>query len=78
MPEETEEISRGLFEGFIEALSDKHSQLDLRLQGLTLALGDSRFAVRVSGTVTVAIHMRELTEAEKDAHAASTIARLQA
>ncbi len=78
MPEETEEISRGLFEGFIEALSDKHSQLDLRLQGLTLALGDSRFAVRVSGTVTVAIHMRELTDAEKDAHAAASVARLQA
>lgn len=78
MAEDTEMISRGLFEGFIEALSDKHSQLDVRLQGLTLALGDSRFAVRLSGTVTVAIHMRELTDAEKDAHAATNIARMQA
>ncbi len=77
MPEEAEEISRGLFEGFIEALSDKHSQVDLRLQGLTLSLGDSRFAVRLSGTVTVAIHMRDLTDAEKTAHSAANVARLQ-
>jgi hypothetical protein len=65
-------------EGLIDALSDKHSQLDLRLQGLTLTLGDSRLAVRLSGTVTVAIHMRDLTDAEKDAHATSNIAHIQA
>ena len=78
MAEDTEAISRGVLEGFIEALSDKHSQLDLRLDGLTLALGDSRFAVRLSGTVTVAIHMRDLTGPEKEAHASSNIARMRA
>lgn len=74
----TEEVSRGLVEGIIEALSDKHSQVDLRLQGLTLALGDSRMALRLSGTVTVAVHMRDLTDAEKEAHATATIARARA
>lgn len=77
MPERTEEMSRGLVEGLIEALSDKHSQVDVRLQGLTLTLGDSRLAVRLSGTVTVAVHMRDMTDAEKDAHSTATIARLQ-
>ena len=77
MPERTEEMSRGLVEGLIEALSDKHSQLDLRLQGLTLSFGDSRLALRLSGTISVAIHMRDLTDAEKDAHATTNIAHMQ-
>lgn len=78
MPEESEVISRGLMEGVIEALSDKHSQLDLRLQGLTLALGDTGLALHLSGTVSVAIHMRDLTDGEKSAHAQANIARIQA
>lgn len=77
MTEGSEHVARGLVEGIIDALSDKHSQVDLRLQGLTLALGDSRLALHLSGTVTVAIHMRDLTGPEKEAHAAATIARLQ-
>jgi hypothetical protein len=78
MANESEGLSRGFMEGIIDALSDKHSQLDLRLQGLTLALGDSRLALRLSGTVTVAIHMRDLTDAEKDAHASANIAHIHA
>jgi hypothetical protein len=73
----TEEMSKGLVEGIIDALSDKHSQVDLRLDGLTLSMGDSRLALKLSGTVTVAIHMRDLAPAEKDAHVAANIARLQ-
>ena len=78
MAPESEEMGRGLMEGMIEALANKHSQLDVHLQGLTLAMGDSRLALRVSGTVTIAVHMRELTDAEKEAHAAATIARIHA
>jgi hypothetical protein len=78
MTADSTEMGKGLLEGIIEALSDKHSQVDLRLQGLTLSLGDSRLALRLSGTVTVAVHMRELTEAEKSAHVASNIAKIQA
>lgn len=77
MTEETGEIGKGLMEGLIDALSDKHSQLDIRLEGLTLSMGDSRLALHLSGTVSLAIHLRDLTDAEKDAHAAASIARLQ-
>lgn len=73
MAEETEKISKGLVEGVIDALTDKHSQLDLRLRGLTLSLGDSRLSLRVSGDVTLAVHMRDLTEDEKAAHVASNV-----
>lgn len=77
MTEESGEIGKGLMEGLIEALSDKHGQLDVRLQGLTVSVGDSRLAVRLSGGVSVTIHMRDLSDAEKDAHAAANIARVQ-
>jgi hypothetical protein len=77
MADETAEIGKGLVEGIIGALTDKHSQLDLRLRGLTLSLGDSRLALKLSGDVSVAVHMRDLTEEEKDAHVASNIASIR-
>jgi hypothetical protein len=77
MADETEEVSKGLVEGIIGALTDKHSQLDLRLRGLTLSLGDQRLALKLSGDVTLAVHMRDLTEAEKGAHAASNVANIR-
>jgi hypothetical protein len=77
MADGTEEMSKGLLEGVIDALTDKHSQLDLHLQDITLSLGDRRMALRLSGDVTLAVHMRELTEEEKAAHSSSTVARLR-
>jgi len=78
MADETEDISKGLVEGIIGALTDKHSQLDLRLRGLTLSLGDSRLALKLSGDLSLAVHMRDLTEEEKSAHVASNIASIGA
>jgi len=77
MADETENMGKGLLEGVIEALTDKHSQLDLHLKGLTLSLGDSRLALRLSGDVTVAVHMRDLTDGEKAAHATTNIASMR-
>jgi hypothetical protein len=77
MADETEEISKGLVEGIIGALTDKHSQLDVRLRGLTLSLGESRLSLRLSGDLSLAVHMRDLTEEEKDAHVASNIASIR-
>ncbi|MCW6167442.1 MAG: hypothetical protein LVQ64_03235 [Thermoplasmatales archaeon] len=77
MVDDTEEITKGLVEGVIQGLTDKHSQLDLRLRGLTLSMGDSRLSVRVSGDVIVAVHMRDLTEDEKAAHVASNVASIR-
>lgn len=77
MADETENVARELVEGFIGALSDKHSQLDLNLQGLTLSLGESRLGLRISGSLSVAVHLRDLSDAEKDAHVAANIGRIQ-
>ncbi len=75
--DESEEVSKGLVEGLIEALSDKHSQVDIRLQDLTMNLADSRVGVKVSGAITIAVHMRDLTAPEKEAHVASNLAAIR-
>lgn len=64
-------------EGLIEALSDKHGQLDLRLQNLVVRLAGSRLGLEISGTITVAIHMRDLSEEERQAHIARNVAALK-
>jgi hypothetical protein len=76
MAGDTEQLSKGLVEGIIDALTDKHSQVDLRLRGLALSLGDSSLALKLSGDVSVAVHLRELTSEEKAAHAASNVANI--
>jgi hypothetical protein len=72
-----EEVSKGLLEGVIDALTDKHSQVDLHLRNLTLSLGDSRLAMKLSGDVTLSMHLRDLTDGEKSAHASNVIAALR-
>lgn len=78
MADGTAELTKGLVEGVVEALTDKHNQLDVRLRSLTLSLGDSRLAIRLSGELTVSVHMRDLSEDEKAAHVASNVASIRA
>jgi hypothetical protein len=69
------EMEKGLFEGLIEALADKHSQLDLNFQKVSLRLpGMQQIGVELNGTVTLSVHMRELTDQEKEALAAKSVA----
>jgi hypothetical protein len=74
---EEEEISEGLFAGLIEALSDKHSQLDVRLQNVVVRMPGSRLGVELNGVITLAVHMRDLSDEEKQAHIARNVAALK-
>lgn len=78
MPEDGAEVSKNLFEGVIEALMDRQSQLDVHLKDLTLSLPGTNLSMQMSGMVTVSVHLRELTDEEKHAHAAATVARVHA
>ncbi len=51
----------------VEALSNRHGQVDVRLDHLAvrLPLGGE---VELSGTVSVSVHLRELSERERKAH----------
>jgi hypothetical protein len=60
----------------IGALVDRQSQLDVRLEDLTVSMPGTRFALQLSGNLVVSVHMRELTKEEKNAHSAATVARL--
>lgn len=68
-----EKVEKGIFEGFLEALSDKHSQLDINLQGVNVKLPGTGLGVEFNGLVSVAAHMRNLTEEEKKASVAKNV-----
>jgi len=68
------EAERSLIEGVLETLSDKHSQFDINLQGMTVRLPNLRMTVDLNGLVTVTCHIRDMTEDEKRASAARNVA----
>jgi hypothetical protein len=78
MAAEGEEMGKGFVEGLIEALSDKHGQLDVRFQNLSVSMGGTGLSVNLSGSIQVAVHMRDLADTEKDAHVRSNIAAMRA
>ncbi len=68
------EVEKGLLEGLFEALADKHSQLDISLQGVNIKIPSIQLSVELNGLVTVSVHMRDLTEDEKRASATKNVA----
>jgi hypothetical protein len=68
------EVEKSLFEGILEALSDKHSQLDINLQGMTIRFPRMGMSVEPNGLLTVTCHIRSMTESEKKASAARNVA----
>ncbi len=68
-------VEKGLLEGLIEALADKHSQVDLNFQNVSLRLpGVQQLGVELNGTITLSVHMREMTDEEKRALSARNVA----
>lgn len=68
-------LEKGMFEGLIEALADKHSQLDLNFQNVSVRLpGTQQIGVELNGTITLSVHMRDLTDEEKQALSARNVA----
>jgi len=68
------EVEKSIFEGILEALSDKHAQLDVNLQGMSIRLPNLGMSVEFNGLVTVTAHFRDMTEDEKKAAAAKNVA----
>ncbi|MDG6907820.1 MAG: hypothetical protein JRN20_18775 [Nitrososphaerota archaeon] len=68
-------MEKGMFEGLIDALANKHSQLDLNFQNVSVRMpGMEQIGVQLNGTITLAVHMRELTDEEKRALSAKNVA----
>jgi hypothetical protein len=60
----------------IEALSNRHGQMDIRLDRLSLRLPFSQRTVELNGTVSVSVHLRELSKEERSAHVAKQVRQL--
>lgn len=67
---------QGWLEGFVEALADRHSQVDINFSGVTVRLPNSPVAVELNGLLTLTVHMRDLTADEARASAARNVAAM--
>jgi hypothetical protein len=74
-PVEAERPANPFFE-LVEALSNRQGQIDIRLEKMSLKLPFSGGAVELNGTVTVSVHLRELTERERAAHVSRQVKAL--
>jgi hypothetical protein len=70
------EIEKSLFEGLITALINKQSQVDLTFQRTTLRFPGTSVSVEITGTVSMVVHMRELTDEEKSVLASKSVASI--
>jgi hypothetical protein len=69
-----EGMEKGLVEGLIDALADKHSQLDINFQKTNIRIPGMQVSIELNGIITLTTHLRALTEEEKQASAAKNVA----
>jgi hypothetical protein len=65
------------FQDWMEALANRHGQIDLHLEHIAVKLPWIPEPVEVNGTVSLTFHMRELTEKEREARIAKEIRALR-
>lgn len=64
------------FQDFVAAVSDRYGQMDIRVEHLTLRLPILKQNLELNGTITVTVHMRDLTEKERQARVAKELRAL--
>lgn len=65
-----------IFQDFVQAIADRHGEVDIRLEHLSLRLPLIRESLELNGTISVSVHMRELTDKEKQARVAKEVRTL--
>jgi hypothetical protein len=65
-----------MISGLVDALNDKHGQLDIELKDVEVEMVNAKIGLRLSGTLTLSINFRELDEREKRAQVDAEVARL--
>lgn len=73
-----EQMEKGFFEGLVDALSEKHAQLDITLDHLVLKLPGLAQPIEVNGSLTLAVHLRDLNSEEKELSTRRNLARMGA
>lgn len=69
--------TEALVAGVIGALANKHGQLDIRLDKVSLGIPGSPLGVELNGSVSVVVHMRDLTDEERKAHVNRNLAAIR-
>jgi hypothetical protein len=67
------DMDRNLFEGLITALADKQSQVDLTFSRTSLRFPGTSVGMEINGTISLVVHMRELTDEEKQILASKNV-----
>lgn len=76
MTERPEDTGRNLLEGLIEALANKQSQVDLTFNRTSLRFPGTAVGMEINGAISLVVHMRELTDEEKQILASKNVATL--
>ena len=76
MSKEDSGMDANFFEGLIESLAGKHSQLDINFQKTNVKLPGIEKTLEIDGLVTLSVHVRELTEEEKRASSKKNVVLL--
>lgn len=61
---EEEAVSKGILEGLIDALTDKHTQMEIEFKHLSVTLPGQKTAIEISGSITVAVRMSDAPVAQ--------------
>lgn len=69
-------IEGNIFEGLITALANKQSQLDLTFNRTSLRFPGTSVGMEINGTISLVVHMRELTDEEKQMLASKNVSSL--
>jgi hypothetical protein len=72
------ESERNIFEGLITALANKQSQVDLTFNRTSLRFPGTSVGMEINGTISLVVHMRELTDEEKQVLASKNVANISA
>ena len=76
MAQKSADAEKSLVEGILEALSDKHSELDISLEGMSVRLPNLGMSVECNGHITLSAHVRDITEDEKKASASRNVSMM--
>jgi hypothetical protein len=63
-----------LIEGLIEALQNKQSEIALNFHKTSIGIPRLRTTMELNGSISVTVHMRDLTDNEKQAYAQRAVA----
>jgi len=61
----------------LKSLTDKHGQVDVRVNGLALTFKGTPVGVELNGSITMTVHMRDLSDEEKKAHKSANLSAIR-